>query len=70
MKYMIQGIRDYIKDRRHDRMYEAITREYDQWMRDGHKYYAVIPAGEWKEGSVWHYIKQRKIATKVKKEQQ
>jgi 3'-phosphoadenosine 5'-phosphosulfate sulfotransferase (PAPS reductase)/FAD synthetase len=30
----------------------------------------LLPICEWREGSVWHYIRQRKIGNKVKKEQQ
>lgn len=64
--YIIDGIRDYIKDRRHDRLYNAVAREYDQWIYIDDDIYAVIPCGTWREGSVWHYIKQRKIAKGVK----
>lgn len=65
MKYIINGIRDYIKDCRHDRLYTIATREYDQWIEDDVQKYAVIPAGTWKEGSIWHYIRQRKIGAKI-----
>ena len=64
--YVINGIRDYIKDCRHDRLYNAVTKEYDQWARIDDKVYAVVPGGTWKEGSVWHYIRQRKIAKRMK----
>lgn len=49
MKEVILGIKDYMKDIRHDR---ACTNPYLMW----------------KEGSVWHYIRQRRIAKKALKE--
>lgn len=64
--YVIDGIRDYIKDCRHDRLCEVAAREYDQWAEIEGRHYIVIPCGTWKEGSVWHYIMQRKIAKRMK----
>lgn len=52
MKEIIQGIGDYIKDCRHDKNFGSKT---------------ARPAYmDWKEGNVWHYIKQRKIAKQKK----
>ncbi|MBR2247678.1 MAG: hypothetical protein IJ880_11785 [Bacilli bacterium] len=63
--YILQGIYDYVKDCYHDYLmqeaksmgcvlYDKITKYKQNTMH--------VPANRWKEGSMWHYIKQRKIA--------
>lgn len=53
MREIYQGIRDYIKDVRHDMGYSNKTPR---------------PAYlNWKEGSVWHYIRQRQVVKRVKR---
>lgn len=59
MKYIWLGIKDYCKDCWHDwlitklvNMYEEETVKVD-WL--------------WKEGNLWYYIQQRKIAKKERK---
>lgn len=62
MKEMILGIKDYLGDCWHD--YVLIPRYEREQMRDD-----GWVLGEYvtrKEGSVWHYIKNRRIAKKVK----
>lgn len=56
MKYILQGIKDYCKDCWHDwLMYRLIKTYPDESIEEGWL---------WKEGSVLHYIRQRKIAHK------
>lgn len=63
MKNIILGIRDYIKDCCHDWRFHCIEKDYDYKL-----YYEDpdidywIPLVDWKEGSVWYYIKQRKLS--------
>lgn len=69
--YIIQGIYDYIKDCYHDHLmqeaknigcvlYDKVTKYKQNTMH--------VPANHWKEGSVWYYINQRKLAKKIKRE--
>ena len=65
MKYILQGIGDYIKDCWHDMhlflVWKLHPHKKRRWQAGHYDYY-------WKEGSVWHYIQQRKIGNKVKKQ--
>ena len=69
-KSIFLGIRDYCRDVYHDwlnrRALAIGSRVYDKGDCDGVPIWFV--AIDWKEGSVWHYIRQRKIGNKVKKE--
>lgn len=67
--YVWLGIMDYLNDCRHDRVYDIITGDYCQWVCDdiGDKKFKFVNSGHWKEGNVWHYIQQRKIAYAKKK---
>lgn len=66
MREVILGINDYLNDCWHDWLLRRIQRYYfviktkdyagDDWM----------PLYEWKEGSILHYIRQRRITKKVK----
>lgn len=65
MRNILNGIRDYIKDCWHDWLCKRV-RAIDCRIFE-RVYCAPRKLGwelsfEWKEGSVWHYIKQRKIA--------
>ena len=53
------GIKDYIKDCWHDWLIRRLFKLF--YKNKPHK----LP-DLWKEGSVWHYIRQRKIAKKIK----
>lgn len=66
--YVINGIRDYIKDCWHDWHLHYIERSIGNEplfsMGDkSNEWNAMI---DWKEGSVWHYIRQRRIAKRMK----
>lgn len=69
MKYIWLGFKDYCKDCWHDFLLEHLFRFYKKCViffipdKTGVRQDLAF----WKEGSVWHYIRQRKIATKVKK---
>lgn len=74
MKDIILGIKDYCKDCRHDWhlhgvektngyrplffMWEDAQDEEDVWVAEV----------DWKEGSVWHYIRQRRLAKHARNE--
>lgn len=68
MKEVILGIKDYCKDCWHDWLLEHLFRFYKNcvifFIPD--KTGARQDLSFWKEGSVWHYIRQRKIAKKRK----
>ena len=69
MSYVIKGLYDYLKDCHHDRLVEdamdlnCILYEKAKDVKGKEK---LIPSFYWKEGNLWHYIKQRKIAKKAK----
>lgn len=70
MKNIILGIKDYCKDCWHDwlvaRLKKFCCAIYD-YVPARHKDLVagyLEPAMTWKEGSVWHYIRQRKLAKK------
>lgn len=52
MKEIILGIKDYMHDCRHDKGYSNKTPRPEYL--------------NWKEGNVWHYIRQRRIAKAIK----
>lgn len=65
VKDILNGIHDYVKDCYHDQMmrdakelgcvlYDKVTKKKSNGMH--------IVATAWKEGSMWHYIKQRKLS--------
>ena len=65
MKAIILGIRDYLRDRRQSQavynLYKFIRRPmYYTDSRDN-----LYPITEWLEGSVWHYIQNRRIGLKL-----
>lgn len=64
MKYIWLGIKDYYKDVRHDCLVCKIKKVYGSkdlmFYNDYLETYEYII--DWKEGSLWHYIQQRKIA--------
>lgn len=63
MKAIILGIRDYLKDLRQSRAVYNLYKFYRRPMyvdQNGD----LIPIVEWLEGSVWHYIRQRRFDRK------
>ena len=64
MKEIILGIKDYLNDVKHDKMCLYISKVFDQYVCDdvGDEDFEFVETPAWKEGSVWHYIRQRKIA--------
>lgn len=68
MKYIWLGIKDYLRDIRHDRMVAYIEDNYYQFVCEdiGDEKFEFVRAPYWKEGNLWHYIQQRKIARKQK----
>lgn len=61
MKYIILGIKDWCKDTWHDFLVKHISKYYvfiEVRNRTKGDWY---PLHKWKEGSVWHYIRQRKF---------
>lgn len=74
VKSILLGIQDYMKDCFHDRvaadaemmgcrLYEKVT------YFDGNKTFnRWVSTVTWKEGNIWHYIRQRLYARKNKKE--
>lgn len=68
MKYILLGIKDYLLDAQHDKVLKRMYKYYtDIKVKDGldNCWYNIH---NWKDGSVWHYIKQRKIAKGKKHE--
>ena len=68
MKYIWLGFRDYIRDCWHDWLLDRLQATYPNatiYFYD-HGYDADIETRHWKEGNLWHYIRQRKIAGKRK----
>ena len=66
--YVINGIRDYIKDCWHDWLLNRLQDIYPNatiYFYD-HGYDADFETRHWKEGSVWYYIRQRRIAKRMK----
>ena len=75
MKYIIQGIKDYYKDVHHDRLCRTVNQIKGCCVFEFHFVATMAEhdcdkcwriSQDWKEGSVWHYIRQRKIADKRK----
>lgn len=68
MKYIWLGIKDYCKDCWHDWHLHCLEKIYGElpmfYMSEKEdSWVAVI---DWKEGNLWYYIKQRKIAERRK----
>lgn len=63
MKPIFLGIKDYVKDCWHD--YVLIPRwRREERTEDG---WVLGKYVSWKEGSIWHYIRQRRIAKRNEK---
>lgn len=62
MKYIWFGIKDYIKDKRHDHYVYKLFCIYRRpmYFTPAEDDEMLLPIREWREGSVWHYIRQRK----------
>ena len=68
MKYVLLGIKDYIKDCWHDWLLDRLQATYPNatiYFYD-HGYDADFETRHWKEGNLWHYIQQRRIAEQKK----
>ena len=70
MIYIFQGIKDYCKDCWHDWHLHYVEKSIGNeplfcMAKDEDAWIAMI---DWKEGDLWHYIRQRKIGNKVKKQ--
>lgn len=69
MKYILQGIKDYCKDCWHDFLFRNLQKHY----KGRPIKFTSVATGRllnitiWKEGNLWHYIQQRRIANKRKK---
>ena len=64
MKYIWLGVKDYIKDCWHDWLVCRLKKMYgfkDLMFYDDYSETYVYIIG-WKEGNLWYYIQQRKIA--------
>ena len=68
MKYILQGIKDYCKDCWHDWLFKNLRKFYKKMPITFYdrKTGISLDIGKWKEGNLWHYIQQRKIAKKRK----
>ena len=68
MKAIILGIKDYIKDCWHDWHLHCVEKSIGNqpvfFMSKAED--AWVAKTDWKEGSVWHYIKQRRLAKRKK----
>lgn len=60
---IIWGICDYLSDCWHD---YKIRYEYKHTKGNRRKW-EIVTTLLWKEGNLWHYIRQRRIAKRVKK---
>lgn len=62
MREVILGIKDYLNDCWHDYVLSPM------WKHDERRSEGGITGKfvTWKEGSIWHYIRQRRIAKKAK----
>lgn len=58
--YIWNGIKDYLKDVLHDWHVAGLFKIYKRAMYCDSEYTQRLPIVEWKEGSVWYYIRQRK----------
>lgn len=74
MKYILQGIGDYCRDCWHDWLRNRVMayggRVYDHCSVYDHANqgaYGWVLSDAWKEGSVWHYLIQRKLTQKDNK---
>ena len=64
LKAIVLGIKDYIRDVRHDRLCGVVNDRYHQYVCEdvGEEEFEFAETYPWKEGSVWHYIEQRRLA--------
>lgn len=65
MKAIILGIRDYLHDRRQSQAVYKLWKFYKRpiyFSAEDEKLYPVV---EWLEGSMWHYIRNRRIGLKL-----
>lgn len=63
MKAIILGVCDYLKDWWHD----AVTIRIWRWQEKKDTGWVLGRYVMWKEGNLWYYIRQRRIAKRVKK---
>lgn len=68
MKYIWLGIKDYCKDCWHDFLLRNLQKYYEGRPI---KFISIatdrlLDMGLWKEGNLWHYIKQRRLAKRSK----
>lgn len=65
IRHIVLGIRDFLRDWRHDRLVYKLFKMYRRAM-----YYEIddslVPVVEVREGNVWHYIKNREIGWRRK----
>lgn len=61
MKAIIWGICDYLSDCWHD------YKVHNGYLDDHEKWCISYRLTKWKEGNLWHYIRQRRISKRVKK---
>lgn len=66
MKEIILGTKDYIKDCWHDWLLKRIRKHYFLIEAKDNPRGDWYPLCEWKEGNVWHYIRQRQIVKTIK----
>lgn len=67
MKYIWLGIKDYCKDVLHDWLANRMQKiQHDRIYTYDDKEDIICWVYPWKEGSLWYYIKQRKLAKEMK----
>jgi len=63
MKYIWFGLKDYCKDVWHDWLSNRLHKSQGERLYTyDHKEDEICWVFPWKEGNLWHYIHQRKIA--------
>ena len=69
MRYILLGIKDYIKDRWHDWLVYHLWKFYKRPLYyDDYDSESFVPICDWLESKhVWHYISQRRYAAKNRK---
>lgn len=65
MKAIILGIKDYLRDRRQSQAVYNLYKFYRRPMYYAESHDNLYPITEWLEGSVWHYIRNRRIGLKL-----
>lgn len=66
LKSIILGTKDYIKDCWHDWLYHRLSKTHTNATIYFLNLGCDIKETTWKEGSIWHYIRQRRLAGKYK----